>query len=89
MLEDDAEGLGTPVEIPRLLSHIDGRSGSLDRAFALVEHLVKRLDEDGDVTLVVEVSQLLYAQRILVFNSRFKGRTAIIVSGIESTYNGL
>ena len=82
VLEDDAEGLGTPIEIPRLLSHIDGSSGPLDGTSALVEHRVQRLDEYGDVALVVEVGQLLDAERVFVLNPRFQGRTAIVVPSV-------
>lgn len=82
VFEDDAEGIGTPVEIPRLLGHIDSGTGALDGTPGLIEHRVQGLDEDSDFALVVEVGELLQTDRVLVFNPRFYGRTAVIVPGI-------
>lgn len=82
VLEDDAERFGTPVKVAGFLSHIDPGTGTLDGISGLVEHRIKSLNVDGNLTLVVKVGQLLDAQRILVLNPRFKGRTAIVVPGI-------
>lgn len=82
VLKDDAEGIGTPVQILRLLGHIDSGASSLDGIPGLVEHRIQSLDEDGNLALIVEIGELLQTDRILVFNPRFYGRTAVIVPGI-------
>ena len=82
MLKDDTEGIGTPIQVAGLLSHIDGRSGSFDGIAALVKRRIKGLDENGDFTLVIEVGKFLQAEGILVLDPRFDGRTTVIVPGI-------
>ena len=82
MFENDAEGVGTPIEVAGLLSHIDSRTVALDGIPGLIEHRVERLDEDGNLALVIEVRELLQTDRVLVLNPRFDGRTAVIVPGI-------
>ena len=86
VLEDDTEGIGTPVEIPCLLGHIDSRSSSLDGLPSLIKCRIERLDIDGDLALVVEVGELLQADRVLVLNPRFDGRTTVIVPGIAGVH---
>ena len=82
VLEDDAEGIGTPIQILPLLGHIDGRSRSFGGASTLIEGRIERLDIDGNLALVVEVGELLQADRVLVLNPRFDGRTAVIVPSV-------
>lgn len=82
VFEYDAEGVGTPIKIPRLLSHIDTCPGSLDGIPGLIECRIERLDEDGNLALVIEVRELLQTDRVLVLNPRFDGRTAVIVPGV-------
>ena len=82
VLKDDAEGLGTPVEIPGLLSHIDPGAGALDGIPGLIEHRVQGLDEDGDLALVVEVGELLQTDRVLVLDPGLDGGAAVVIPGI-------
>lgn len=79
VLEDDAEGIGTPVEIPGLLSHIDSGPGALDGISGLVLLCVQRLDEDGNLTLVIEIGELLQTNRILVLDPGLNGGAAVII----------
>ena len=82
VLKNDAEGIGTPIEITGLLSHIDTCPGALDGIARLIERRIERLDKDGNLALVIEVRELLQADRVLVLYPRFYGRTAVIVPGI-------
>ena len=82
MFEDDAESLGTPIEVAGFLSHIEGRAGSLDGISALIECRVQRLYEDGNLALVIEVGELLHTDGILVLDPRFDGSATVVVPGV-------
>lgn len=82
VLENDAEGIGIPIQVTCFLSHIEPGPRSLDWAPSLIEHRIKSLKINGNLALVVEVCELLQADCILVFNPRFYGRTAVVVPGV-------
>ena len=82
VFEYDAEGVGTPIEVSGFLSHIDACPCALDGIPRLIECRIERLDEDGNLALVIEVRELFQTDCVLVLNPRFDGRTAVIVPGV-------
>ena len=75
----------TPPEIVVFGSSLEPGLRSLDGIAGAAQHSVEREDVDGDFTLIIEVGELLDAQRILVLYPAFEHSTAAVIPDIAVT----